>query len=122
MIGARRLAVPASYAPGVNLADDAILVINFGCCGRTYGYTRGMVIAMHARSWEVAHLGMRKGLAVGDFEELHPGDTALLVGLIRSYCNIVFGCASDHTGSAAGASVQVNDHAILVLAFFCFHD
>jgi hypothetical protein len=64
---------------------------------------------------------LRKRLAVADFEELHPGDAALLVRFVRPDTHIVFRGASNHAGSAPCAFIQIDNHAVFVFALFLFH-
>ena len=79
------------------------------------------MMTVHARSGKITHLGLGEGFAVGDFEELHPGDAALFVRLIGSDTHVVFRSAGDHTGAASCALVQINHHAEFVFALFFFH-
>jgi hypothetical protein len=67
---------------------------------------------MLAWAWNIAHIGIGELFTVGDFIDLHPGNTQPLVRFIFLERHIVLGKAGHHAGAASRALVQVDDHAI----------
>jgi hypothetical protein len=64
---------------------------------------------------------MREFLSIGDLIELHPGDTAFLVGFVSPNAHIVFSSTGNHACATTGAFVQIDNHTIFVLTLFLFH-
>ena len=121
MVRTGGLTVPAADTTGINLADNAVVVIDFGGCRRTDGNAGCMMVAVHARSGEIGHLGFWKRFPVCDLIKLHPGDGTLLVRFIRPDGHIIFSGAGDHAGPAARAPVQIDNHSVFVFSLFRFH-
>jgi hypothetical protein len=74
MIRTGGLAVPATNAAGIDLADDSRMIIRL--CGRRRANrdTGRVMMTMHTGSGEIAHLRLGEWLAVGYLVKLHPGD------------------------------------------------
>ncbi|MBA7685073.1 hypothetical protein ES703_93488 [subsurface metagenome] len=79
-------------------------------------------IAVHTRPGKIAHLCVWKILSVCDFIQLHPGDSSLLVCLIRPDRHVVLGRTGDHARPTSCALIQINDHAVPIsITLFLFH-
>ena len=86
--------------------------------------TMAIFIAVHTWPWKIDHFRIGKFLAIGGLKELHPGNTALLVGFIRHDGNVVLCGTCDHACPAPGTLIQIYDHAVFVFSVvMCFfHD
>jgi hypothetical protein len=111
MVRAGGLAVTASYATGIDLADNpGIKIKPCGRCdanGNTWGMMTSFTVffAMHAWPWKITNLGIWEFPAIVDLIELHPGNATLFIRLVTSDGHVVFSGASNFTGAAAGALV-----------------
>jgi hypothetical protein len=63
-----RLTVSAAYATGIDLANDPRMIVHLGRRGWADRDTGCMIMAVHAGSRKIAHLRVRKRLAIGNLE------------------------------------------------------
>jgi len=123
MKGAGRHAMAAAETTGVNLADDAGIHIVIGGRGRAYRHAWRMTVAaltMLAGSGQITFFGIRKGFAVGQAIDPHPGDAEQFVCVIFSKRDVVFSHTGNRTGTATGTFIQIDDHSEF-FSIFNFH-
>jgi hypothetical protein len=74
--------------------------------------------AVLAGPGKIADIGIRKRLAVCQLVNPEPCYAVTFIRLVFLERHIVFGHTGNHTGSAAGALVQINDHSKFFVFFF----
>jgi len=110
MVWAGRHAVPAADAAGVDLADDAAVLVFIRGHDRAHG-DAGRIAALLARPGQIRHVVVRKGLSVGQLVNEHPGRGPHLIGGVGLRIDVVLRLTGGHAGPAAGAFVEIDHHA-----------
>jgi hypothetical protein len=117
MVRTCRHTVPATYAAGVNLADDAAFLVAFGGDHRA-DRGAGLGGALLAGPGQIRHLMVGKGLFVGHFKNHKPVHDPQFVGGVRHGGEVVLGLTGYHARAAARALVEVDGHSPFDVEFF----
>jgi hypothetical protein len=75
---------------------------------------------MHAGSRQVTNISIREGFMICQLVNPHPGNAEQFICFIFPKGHIVFRHTGDHTGTATGALVQINDHSEF-FGIYLFH-